>query len=73
MAINVTKDRMTSNITDVAAVRRPDGRWAVTDRPGRELTTNQATLAMLLAQLAALGRPHTPHTAAWEQQLHTAA
>lgn len=73
MAINVTTNKMTSNITDVVAVRQPNGRWTVTGRDGQEYDDNLATLAMLLAQHATRGLPDTPHTLAWKNQLRPTA
>lgn len=72
MGITVTTNRMTATIAPTVAVRLDNGKWAVSDRPNRELTDDHATLAMLLAQRAARGLPETPHTRSWEQQLRLA-
>ncbi len=54
MNIRITDEAMTSDTTPHSARAEGDG-WAVTWLPGRVLTRNQATTAMVLAETAADG------------------
>jgi hypothetical protein len=54
MNIKITDEAMTSNTTPHSAQAEGDG-WTVTWLPGRVLTRNQATTAMVLAETVAGG------------------
>lgn len=54
MSIRITDEAMTSDTPPHSARAEGDG-WAVTWLPGRVLTRNQATTAMLLAETVASG------------------
>jgi hypothetical protein len=77
MALTITDQAMTSDLTTDTATRRDDGRWSVAGpllgRP-RVFDRNQATTAMVLAEhLHTWGAHHRcVHVDAWNAELHTA-
>ncbi len=69
MAICPTPDRITSDLTDVVAEKRPDDRWVVTGRDS-SYAYNQAITALVLAEKLARGVPaDNPHIQGWEREL----
>lgn len=62
MSIGITDDQMTCNATGHTA-RRGEAGWQVSWLPGRTLTRNQATTAMVLGEAA--GRGPQPGDRVW--------
>ena len=60
MAVSITADRVSLNRTRHTASRTPDG-WSVTWLPGRVLTRDEATTAVLLAE-SVVTFGHLPRT-----------
>lgn len=56
MGLTIDDDRMTSDECDTVAIRRPDGGWTVTGRPG-VYDRNQAITALTVDELRASGVP----------------
>jgi hypothetical protein len=76
MALTITDQTMTSDLTTDTATRRHDGRWDVAGPllgPPRVFDRNQATTAMILAEhLHTWGAHHRcVHVDAWNAELHT--
>lgn len=74
MSITITDTTMASSTVPLPARLSPDadgeGTWLVPWLPGRLLTRDQATTAMVLAEHVAAGHGRSPHTEAWAAELH---
>lgn len=74
MTLRISDQAMTSDATGHTARRlRPD-EWTVSWLPGRRLTRNQATTAMILAETVATTQLHHgqrlwPHICQWAAEL----